>query len=936
MKKRSRSKIFGAAAAIVAALLVAFPAFALTACGEDEPPVEETHVHVWDEGTVVTEPTCVSNGVKEYVCIECGEKKEERIYATGHSFGEGVVTTDPKCEDVGVRTFTCSECGAVVTEDVDAIGHDYAEEGVVTTEPTCTATGVMSYFCKRDGCTSARTESIAALGHTDDDHDGYCNRCEAFFGSVSWDITSFRYESPWVSGAQGEALCYYYNLKTDKDPNILSIDTETVHGEAGTSLLLDFTESPAAASPDGAWTINFPVADLVAGTDYTVVFYARTDGQFTGNLNKMLNNDNFGNMTCQNFAYDQVYSSDALNGAEWTKIVVSFKANPYVNDGYCQFRVACDVGLDGWTGKLWLSDFTIYDSAYYKTLNAPADGLHHIAADAVTFTPSFAIAKEGVTYWAYGLSDQTGDAPPEHEPFSVVTDVVYGDAASSIKASFKQGVTATAERPDGAYVLDVAMADLEYGKDYVLSYYVKADAGFTGNIKKQLCCETYTDNTHHTCGDATYTGVDLTEEWQKVEVKFTAAHYDDAGFENKDLCVWQIAFDMGETGIEGTMYFCDFVVEEAPESADTGISVPTDGVAYAAPWEISRAGVTYWQNFGESVTYVPFSADKENAHGAAAGSVKAVFDPSVTSSSGAAYIVDIAMSGLTEGSEYELSYWVKGENFTGHLQKQLNDDNFTTASACLSGNHITCADPALSGADSVTEEWTRVSVRFTAYPDSAKGLCCWRLALEPGESGWSGTLWLSDISVTELESPAGELLDYIAPYSLTEAGTTYWAYGLSDQTEYNKPVYEPFSVVTDTAAEGADSSVMAVFDPSVTSSSNGEYIFDIAMDGLESGRTYVLSYWVKASADFTGSINKQLCDTTYTTDAYPTCIDASYDNVDLTEEWQKVEVTFTAAFYPDDENYGSKDLCVWRIAFGVGDGISGTLWMSGFDVAPAA
>lgn len=927
-------KIYRKLFVIIAVAALAFCSVAFTACGGTEtPPDGETHTHTWDVGTVKTEPTCVKNGVKEYRCTECGEIKEERIYATGHSYGEGEVTTDPKCEDTGVRTFTCTVCGATVTEDVDPIGHDYSTEGVVTTEPTCTQEGVTSYFCLRDGCESARTESIPVLGHTDEDHDGYCNRCSVFFGAKSWDITNFRYDGPWAGGVMGDANCYYYNLKTDGDPNILSIDTETKHGEAGTSLLLDFTNAPSASSPDGAWMVNIPVADLVAGTDYTVVFYAHTDGQFTGNLNKMLNNDNFGDMTCRNFAYDPVYSSEVLNGAEWTEVVVSFKANPYVNDGYCQFRVACDVGLDGWDGKLWLSDFTVYDSAYYKNLNAPADGLHHISTDAITFAPSYTIAKEGVTYWAYGLTDE------EYNPFSVTTDVKYGSAENSIKATFRKDITATTDRPDGAYVIDVAMADLEYGEDYVLSYWAKADPGFTGNLKKQLCCETYTDSQHHTCANATYNQIEVNEEWQKVEVYFTAAHYDDSGFEDKDLCVWQIAFDMGTTGYDGTLYLSDFVVQK--DVPDPGHGISTDSVAFASPWEISREGTTYWHNFGEEMTYNPFSVDAENAHGEAANSVKADFDPSITSTEGAAFMLHINMADLETGKDYVLNYWVKGDGFTGSIAKQLNNDNFTAVSSYPTpenpeNNYITCANPELTGADAVTADWTQVSVKFTAYPDTAKNLCSWSIAFEPGETGIDGTLWVSDISVSAYEETGGTAVSYIAPYGITEAGLSYWAYGLSDQTDYNQPAHNPFSVVDDVVVDGEETSVRASFDPSVTSSSNGEYVFDIAMDGLENGRKYVFTYWAKASADFTGNIQKQLCDTTYTTDTFPTCTETDYTRVDLTEEWQKVEVTFTATFYPEDETYGTKDLCIWRIAFGVGEGISGTLWLSGFGVAPAA
>ena len=41
----------------------------------------ETHVHVWDEGTVTTEPTATVDGTMHYVCTVCGDEKDEVIPA---------------------------------------------------------------------------------------------------------------------------------------------------------------------------------------------------------------------------------------------------------------------------------------------------------------------------------------------------------------------------------------------------------------------------------------------------------------------------------------------------------------------------------------------------------------------------------------------------------------------------------------------------------------------------------------------------------------------------------------------------------------------------------------------------------------------------------------------------------------------------------------
>ena len=50
--------------------------------------------------------------------------------------------------------------------------HNYFS--AVTTPATCTDTGIMTYTCS---CGDTYTETIPALGHTDDDNDGHCDNC---------------------------------------------------------------------------------------------------------------------------------------------------------------------------------------------------------------------------------------------------------------------------------------------------------------------------------------------------------------------------------------------------------------------------------------------------------------------------------------------------------------------------------------------------------------------------------------------------------------------------------------------------------------------------------------------------------------------------------------------------------------------------------------
>lgn len=735
---------------VLTVLSLAFTAIAATACGETTEPENQACVHEWGTGTVLSEPSCVKNGVKEFTCGKCGMKKTEAVPALGHRFGDGEVTTDPKCEEVGVRTFTCSVCDAEVTEDVDAIGHEYAEEGHVSKEPTCTGKGVFSYPCTHDGCNKTRDEEIPAKGHVDEDHNGYCDVCDVFFGSVSWDITNLIYEDgPWISGHQGTVLYWSYNLdESSGTRSILSLDNEILYGDTTTSVLADFTQSCKASSPDGAYAIHLPMDGLIAETDYTLVFYAKTDGNFTGNLNKMLNNDNFGNnMTCKNVAYDMVYSADKLNSEDWTKVVVSFTANPFVNDGTCQFRIACDVGLDGWTGKLWLGGFTLYDSEYYENLNAPADGQHHIDIATLGYVSPLEIAKEGVSYWNYDLSDGG-----EYVPFSVTEEEFHGTAASAIKATFDESVTST----NGEYVINITMDKLEQGKDYVLTYYAKADPDFTGNIKKQLNNDTFTNSQNPTCVNPQmlYEIPDLTTEWQEVSVRFTASPHPEKG-----LCSWQIAYNVGENGYSGTMYLSDFTVSDYANNDDGLHHISTAYVSTAMPWEITREGITYWNNFDSEPgsAYVPFSVTSDQYYGTDKTAIKGTFDGSITSPD-KAYMLEITMDKLESGKKYTLTYYAKAEEgFTGNINKQLNNNNFTA------DGFPSCVDPSFNEVE-LSGEWQKVEVEFTAAPHETKGLCCWRIAFDVGESGYEGTVYLSDFTVTESEDGSAETI----PEDLTD------------------------------------------------------------------------------------------------------------------------------------------------------------------------
>lgn len=127
--------------------------------------IPATGAHTWDNGTVTTEPTETTPGVRTFTCAVCSQTKTEVIPATGaHTF---VFTKNvaPTCTEAGYDLYTCRDCGASEQRNVKpALGHKW-DSGTVTTEPTEKDPGTMTYTCTV--CGQTKTEVIPATGpHT--------------------------------------------------------------------------------------------------------------------------------------------------------------------------------------------------------------------------------------------------------------------------------------------------------------------------------------------------------------------------------------------------------------------------------------------------------------------------------------------------------------------------------------------------------------------------------------------------------------------------------------------------------------------------------------------------------------------------------------------------------------------------------------------------
>ena len=202
-------------------------------CGEvvSTKEIPATGAHTWDNGTVTTEPTETTPGVRTYTCAVCGATRTETIPATGEHTFVFTKNVAPTCTTEGYDLYTCSGCGATEKRNSKpALGHKW-DSGTVTTEPTETTPGVRTYTCTV--CGHTKNENIPATGGSsvcpggpscpsygfsdvagpnDWSHEGidYCVRRSLMVGTGAGTF------SPGMNCSRAQIVQILYNLSGDK------------------------------------------------------------------------------------------------------------------------------------------------------------------------------------------------------------------------------------------------------------------------------------------------------------------------------------------------------------------------------------------------------------------------------------------------------------------------------------------------------------------------------------------------------------------------------------------------------------------------------------------------------------------------------------------------------------------------------------------------
>lgn len=117
--------------------------------------------HTWKE-TVVKGPNCTTEGLKNYICENCGETKQETLPALGHDYSKDwTIDKEATCEEPGEKSHHCTKCNNRTDITViDPLGHAWKE---TIQKPTCTEDGSKVYTC--ENCEATKQETLPALGH---------------------------------------------------------------------------------------------------------------------------------------------------------------------------------------------------------------------------------------------------------------------------------------------------------------------------------------------------------------------------------------------------------------------------------------------------------------------------------------------------------------------------------------------------------------------------------------------------------------------------------------------------------------------------------------------------------------------------------------------------------------------------------------------------
>lgn len=139
------------------------------------------------------------------------------------------------------------------------------DNGVTTREPTCTVKGLKTYTCGT--CKTTKTEDIAALGHIDNNKDGFCDRvgCGAKIGDATFTVRFFNGSS--VVSTQNVTQNTYPTAPSNPSKSGCTFRGWVASNPGNTP----WTSSTATVNPNNV--------AITKATDYYAIFSVSASGQ---------------------------------------------------------------------------------------------------------------------------------------------------------------------------------------------------------------------------------------------------------------------------------------------------------------------------------------------------------------------------------------------------------------------------------------------------------------------------------------------------------------------------------------------------------------------------------------------------------------------------------------------------------------------------------
>ena len=128
-------------------------------------PMPAIGSHDWDYANAecLKKATCTEQGTMLMHCKRDASHTTTYSYGgTGHVWDEGTITTQPTYNDYGVRTLHCKNCDATTTEKVFPTKYTFT---VTVVPPTCTEDGYTMHKCNQDDSLSYKDNIVHSTGH---------------------------------------------------------------------------------------------------------------------------------------------------------------------------------------------------------------------------------------------------------------------------------------------------------------------------------------------------------------------------------------------------------------------------------------------------------------------------------------------------------------------------------------------------------------------------------------------------------------------------------------------------------------------------------------------------------------------------------------------------------------------------------------------------